>query len=349
VTAGQEPAPGGALGVAVLGQGWWGRAVVRALAGSDKLRVVTTVDKPRVPAPNDAGSAVEFARAHGVGFTTDYAAALRDDAVEAVVLCTPHSQHTDQVARAAEAGKHVFCEKPLALTRREAAASIAVCAANGVVLGLGYEHRFKPPMIELARLVEAGELGRIMECEATFSTDVRGGATADNWRKSDAEAPCGPLTSTGIHALDLCVGVLGAPETVVASRRRNVRPAPADALSILMGFRNGADAVITALSGTPFSVRFAVFGDRGWVELRDKTHPENAEGWVVTTCMRGGAMEIVDWPAATPVLAGLEAFADAARGRMPYPISHDEMLATVAALEATVKSVESGRIEQVEV
>ena len=339
MTDGQMRTGEGKLGVAVVGQGWWGKAVVRALAGSDKIRVVTTVD---------VDPAAEFARERGVGFTTDYGVVLGDAEVEAVILCTPHSLHTDQIARAAGARKHVFCEKPLALTRREAVASVDVCNANGVVLGVGHEHRYKPPVLELARMARSGELGTIMQSEATFTMDNLANLDADNWRRSDTEAPCGPLTSTGIHALDLCVSVHGAAESVVASLRNVAGGADDGALGILVKFKSGADALITALIGPPFSIRFALFGSQGWVEIRDKTHPEAAEGWILTKCLRGGRMESVESPPTSPVLAGLEAFADAACGRAPYPLAQQEMIATISVLEATIKSAASGRIERVE-
>jgi predicted dehydrogenase len=330
----------GTLGVAVVGQGWWGRAIVRVLDASHSMRVVTTVDVDPI--------AEEFARERGVGFTTDYGAALGDEAVEAVILCTPHSLHTDQIARAARAGKHVFCEKPLALTRREAVASVEICNASGVVIGVGHEHRFKPPTLELARMVRSGELGTIMQSEATFTMDNLANLDADNWRRSGAEAPCGPLTATGVHALDLCVSVHGVAESVIASLRSVDGGAVDGALGIMLTFRSGAGALITSLIGPPFSVRFAVFGTQGWVEIRDKTHPETPEGWILTKCMRGGRMESVESPSASPVLANLEAFAAAAHGRAPYPIAQEEMIATISALEAIIISAASGQIVQVE-
>ncbi|WP_289460261.1 Gfo/Idh/MocA family protein, partial [Klebsiella pneumoniae] len=73
----------------------------------------------------------------------DYAEVLADPSIDAVILTTPNSLHTAQVAAAARAGKHVFCEKPLALTQAEAAASVAICAKHGVQLGLGHERRFE--------------------------------------------------------------------------------------------------------------------------------------------------------------------------------------------------------------
>ena len=330
----------GKLDVALVGLGWWGKAMVRALEGSDKMRLVTAVDIDPATA--------EFARGRGVGFTTDYDAALGDEAVEAVILCTPNALHTDQVARAARAQKHVYCEKPLALKRREALASVEICKANGVLLGVGHELRFKPPVLELAGMLSSGELGTIMQSEVTFSTDNLGDLPADHWRRSEAQAPCGPLTATAVHGLDLCVSVHGAAESVVASLRKMAGPAVDDSLSILVHFKDGADALITSLSGSPFSARFAVFGTKGWVQVSDKAHPEEPEGWILTKRMRGGRMESVESPPVNLVQASLEAFADAVCGRAPYPIAQQDMIETIAILEAIVKSAASGRIEQVE-
>ena len=115
------------------------------------MRVVKAVDT--VPA------AGEWARSQGVEFTTDYAAAAGRPEVGGVILCTPHTMHTAQVVAAAAAKKHVFCEKPLALTRRDALTEVEACKANGVVLAVGHEHRFKPVLQDVLRMVKSGELG----------------------------------------------------------------------------------------------------------------------------------------------------------------------------------------------
>lgn len=99
---------------------------------------------------------------------------------------------------------------------------------------------------------------------------------------------------------------------------------------------------------TPFDGRFAVYGNKGWAEVRDKAHPEAPEGWTLTTVKRGSLPHIVSFPPAKAVLANLEAFADAAAGRAPYPVPQAEMIANVCALEAIIRSAASGRVEAVE-
>jgi predicted dehydrogenase len=120
-----------------------------------------------------------------------------------------------------------------------------------------------------------------------------------------------------------------------------------DTLGILLNFNSGANALITALWSSPFTNRFTVFGTQGWAEVRDKAHPEKAAGWTLTKCSRDGEITSVEYPAMSPVLANLEAFADAVAGRAAYPITPGEMVATVAALEAIGKSAITDQIAQV--
>jgi predicted dehydrogenase len=329
------------LEVAVVGLGWWGRTIVSLLAGSTRMRVVRAVE------PDPAAAA--FAAQHGMPCTAGFADALADPAVRGVVLCTPHTMHADQIVEAAQAGKHVFCEKPLSLTRADAQRALAACEAAGIALGVGHERRFEPGIAELRRLIAAGEIGRPLQIEANFSQDKFLSMPADNWRLSAAEAPGGPLTATGIHLVDLSVSVLGRPERAFASvRQLGSHLVNGDTLGALLTFRGGGHALLSAILATPFDGRFAVYGSEGWFEVRDKAHPEHPEGWVLTHCRRGRAPQRREIPPAPAVLANLEAFADAALGGTPYPMTREEMLATVSALEAIVRSAKSGQAEAVE-
>ena len=328
------------LDVAVIGLGWWGRIITATLAESTKLRVRRAVD-------SDA-KAAQWAGQRGIAASTDLAEALADPAVKGVVLCTPHTLHTEQIARAAAAGKHVFCEKPLALARADVEASVRRCNEAGVVLAVGHERRFEPPMLEVKRLARAGALGTLLQIEASFSQDKFLALPPANWRLDAREAPAGPMTATGIHQLDLAIGLLGPAERVFASVRQLGSPlVNGDTLGVLVIFKSGANLLLSAMLATPFAGRFALYGNEGWVEVRDKAHPEAPEGWVLTRCRRGGKPESRDYPAASAVRENLEAFADAAEGRTPYPVPQEEMIANIAALEAIFRSAASGRVEPV--
>jgi predicted dehydrogenase len=331
------------LRTAVVGLGWWGRIISQTIAShSRKLRVVRGVDP-------DLAAAGAFAKPLGFPVSERLEDALRDPEVEAVVIATPHTLHEDQIVAAARAGKHVFAEKPLGLTLASARRSIDACHAAGVVLGIGHERRFEPPQAELRKLCETGELGTLMQIEANFSHDKFIGLPPDNWRLSPEQAPAGGMTATGIHLLDLAITLLGPASRVLAHSRTLASGLPAgDSLSVLVEFRSGASATINVMMATPFVSRFAAFGSRGWVEIRDKTHVENPAGWLLTRAEPGCAPTTVDYGKAMPVLTNLEAFADAVRGVAPYPIPAVQMLRTVAALEAVFRSARSASLEPVE-
>ena len=329
------------LGIAVIGLGWWGRVIVPLAKSSTKLRVVAVAD----PDP----AAAQVAGQQSVPLAKSYEDVLENPGVEGVVLCTPHTLHTDQIVRAANAGKHVFCEKPLSLSRKEVLRAVEACNQNGVKLAVGHEKRFEPPIHELMRMAKSGELGTPLQIEANFVQDKFLSLPPDNWRLSAKEAPAGPMTATGIHLLDLSIGVMGPAERVLASvKTLGSELRNGDTLGILVNFRSGANALLSAILATPFDGRFAVYGSKGWAEVRDKAHPESPRGWTLTTHLRGGEKQTQDYPPAKAVLANLEAFADAAMGGAPYPVPQAEMIANVSALEAIFRSAANGNAERVD-
>lgn len=329
------------LNVAVVGMGWWGKTIVPLLKTSSRITINTVVEI-------NPASIADFAKKHGMKVVDSLDAVLKDPGIQGVVLCTPHTQHTDQIVAAATAGKHVFCEKPLSMTRSDVLRAIKAVNDNGVVLAVGHERRFEPPILETMRVIKSGELGTPLQIEANFSQDKFLTLAADNWRLSGKEAPAGPMTATGIHLLDLSVGVFGEAERVFASvKQLGSQLVNGDTLAILVSFRNGGHALISAILATPFEGRFAVYCSKGWIEVRDKTHPEAPEGWVLTKTLRGGKKEVREFPPAPNVLANLEAFADAAEGRAPYPVPQSQMIANISALEAIFQSASTGTIVDV--
>ncbi len=333
-----HPAPtaGRRVQVGLVGYGWWGKTIARQLATSPWLQVTAVAE---VDATARAAMAADPLLS-GVAVHASADSLIAQSGLEAVILCTPHPQHAAQIVAAAEAGLHVFCEKPLCLTLQEAQRAVAACAQRDRVMGIGHERRFEPEVIALRQLIADGTLGAVLQIEANFSQDKFFALPKDNWRLSNAHAPVGPLTATGIHLVDLSIAVLGPCEQVWArlatlgSDFEN-----GDTLAVMMAFASGANAMISAVLATPFEGRFAVYGSKGWVEIRDRTHPENPTGWDITTVMRGHPPQTRFAAPSPSVRDNLEAFAQAVRGVRPYPVTEQEMLANVAALEAIMLSV----------
>ena len=324
------------VNVAVVGLGWWGQVLITLMKKSANFKVVKGMKR-------NPATVADFAREHGFEVISDYNAVLKDPSVQAVLLCTPHTLHTGQLIAAAQAGKHVFCEKPLSMTRADAQRAIAAVNANKVVLAVGHEHRFEPPILDLMRVVKSGELGTPLQIEANFSQDKFLTLPADNWRLTPDEAPAGPMTATGIHILDLSVGVFGAADSVLCSvKQLGSALTNGDTLAALVSFKKGGHALLTAILATPFDGRFAVYCSKGWIEVRDKAHPSTPAGWTLTKVVSGDTRTSVEYSPASSVAANLDAFADAVEGRAPYPVTQEEMIANIAALEAIIESAKTG-------
>lgn len=330
--------------VGLVGYGWWGKIIAKQIATSKHLTLVAVVE-----VDESLRHQMGFdATLKGVQVLSSFDAFLQMTELEAVILCTPHLQHADQIVHAVQAGKHVFCEKPLCLTFSDAQRAIQSCVQHKRVLGIGHERRFEPSVIALRKEIEAGVFGTILQIEANFSQDKFFALPKDNWRLSNKHAPVGPLTATGIHLVDLAIAVLGPAESVWARlATRGSYFENGDTLGIMLAFPGGANALISAMLATPFEGRFAVYGSKGWFEIRDRKHPENPTGWDIKRIMQDQE-PVTSFAYQSPtVLANLEAFGMAIRGEQAYPVTHTEMLANVAALEAIMKSVVSKSIERI--
>jgi predicted dehydrogenase len=320
---------------AVAGLGWWGKHIVRRMAGSEVVEITTAVETNPGHAP--------FALEHGLRFRHDLADALADPEIDAVILATPHSLHTAQVAAAAAAGKHVFCEKPLALTRADAEASVAACRKAGVVLGIGHERRYEPGMLEIERLVREGALGTIMHVEADFSHAKLANVPPGDWRTAPKDAPAAGMTAMGIHLTDAFVHLFGPVAEVFAMTAARVAyPDNGDVISAQVRFASGATGHFKAILVTSLYINFTVFGSEGWAELRNHTHPDTPGPATLTVHMRDGKREQRDYEWVDTVRANIEAFGRAARGEAAYGFTDAEKIGNISTLEAICRSVATG-------
>ena len=260
--------------IALVGMGWWGRKMLDVLAAVPaEIRVVRAVEPNLQPVRELCGT-------RGIALSADYADVLNDPAVEAVVLATPHGLHEAQIAQAVAAGKHVFCEKPLALTKAGAERAVALRRDAGRVLGMGHERRWAPPVADLLAQADAGALGRIHQIEANFRHDKFLTLDRDNWRLKPDQAPAGGMTATGIHLLDLSVRLLGPAESVLCICEQLSSDLPqGDTVAAFAKFRGGGTSYVSASLANPFMSRLTVYGARGWIDIRDKADVEAPAGW----------------------------------------------------------------------
>jgi predicted dehydrogenase len=330
--------------------GWWGRTLVESGQGSDFIRFVagaTRTVSPEVKA---------FADTNKLRLADSFEALLKDSNVQAVVLCTPHSMHTQQVIAAAQAGKHVFCEKPFALTKNDAERAVEATRKAGVALGLGYNRRFHPEMTKLRDRIRSGALGTVLHVEATMTFANALLLKPTQWRAHREETPCGGLTPMGVHAIDGMIDLCGAIDQVYCqSFRRVVEVDSDDTTSILFRMKEGMSGYLGTLTATGPGFSFQVFGSKGWVRLEGMTHVAGASSEERRTRLFGtckfqpakGDAEV--WQAETLDIGRvtLDAFARAASGGSAFPIPVDEMVHGASVTEAIVRSAASGKVEKV--
>jgi predicted dehydrogenase len=312
---------------AIIGLGWWGKNIADAVQGkSAKLQFVHGVTQ-------ELDATREYAKTKGFRLSATLEEALADPEVQAVVLATPHSLHADQVVQVARAGKAVFCEKPLSLTRADAQRAVDACKTAGVPIGVGQNKRFWPSTVEMRRVVASGALGRIMHVEGHYSNEHSSKFFAP-WRDLPSETPGAGMTGTGIHILDAFANIAGPAEKITAQFIAHREGAdPRDTVSVLFKFKNGISGFLGAVRASPLYFRVHVFGDEGSVEALDETR--------TIIRLKGGKTEVKDFPKIDSVLAEIDAFADAVAGVAPYPITTAEMVNTIASFEAIINSIKA--------
>jgi predicted dehydrogenase len=324
---------------AIVGLGRWGQNLVDCTQGkTDKLRF--TVGVARTPEKARA-----FADKHGLALVADYAVALGDPSLDAVVLATPHTQHAEQVVAAARAGKHVFTDKPFALTVASAEAAVNACAAAGRVLAVGFNWRYQPALREIRRMVRDGRLGRLLHIEGNFNGPSVYRFPKAHWRQQPEEGPAGGMTGRGVHVIDAMLYLAGPVESVVAqSARLALDYGLDDTTSMLLRFRSGTTGYLGTVIATAEGWRLQVLGSKGWAMVGSIPHLHT---WSLTTCMVDAPPTVIDYPQGSSERAELEGFAAAIEGGEAYACPPDDALHGVAVLEAIVRSARSGRREAI--
>ncbi len=339
------------LNAAIVGLGWWGKTLVESVQGTSESICF------RAGATRTLSPEVEaFAHDQNFKLADSLETLLTDSKLNAIVLATPHSIHASQVIAAAKAGKHVFCEKPFALTRNDAESAATAIQKAGVTLGLGYNRRFHPEMIKLRERIRTGELGTVMHVEATMTFANALLLKPSQWRAQRDETPCGGLTPMGVHAIDGMIDLCGPIESVFCqSFRRVVELDSDDTTSILFRMSEGMSGYLGTMTATGPGFSFQVFGSKGWVRLEGMTHVAGASSEERRTRLFGtckfqpakGAPDVWEAEALDVTRAALESFADAAGNGSAFPIPVDQMIHGAAVTEAVVRSASSGNVEKV--
>jgi predicted dehydrogenase len=317
------------INTAIVGLGWWGKTLVKAARDfGAPLNFTRGVSL-------EPDTVRDFAAEQKLQLGTSFEEVLADPAVQAVILATPHSKHRAQVEAAAAAGKHIYCEKPFALSKADAEAALAAVKRAGVVIAVGHHFRLLPSLRVLAELKEQGAFGTIMHVEGNYSHDWLANYPADSWRLALDESRAGGMTGMGIHVLDCFRDLVGPMKRISAlSKSRVLDVAAGDTTAALIEFENGATGTLGTTIKTPFRWRIAVFGENCWAEAAGETR-------VIMRRAGESDPQVIDRPHDNHLGRNLDYFAKAVLGQGAFPIPPAGILQTAAALEAVFKSADA--------
>jgi predicted dehydrogenase len=324
--------------VAAVGIGWWSGELADAIPRGTNLKLVTCAT--RSPEKRAA-----FATKYGCRQAESYEAVLKDGEVEGVLLTTPHTLHADHVVAAAEAGKHVFVEKPFTLTVSDGRRATEACRRAGVVLAVGHGRRRQGANRALKKLIEDGSLGRVVQLEANISSDSGFKMKPGGWRTDPREQPAGAMTGLGIHHVDTYQYLLGPIARVAAfSARQVLRGIDIyDTTGIIFEFSSG----VLGYLGTGFVVAnrtnlLVVHGTEGQVRAEGETSRlslwKRGESQASTV-----TVQPVDW-----IAEQLAEFGRCVRDGGRPEVGGEEGTANVAVLEAIIESTRTGKAALVE-
>jgi predicted dehydrogenase len=333
------------IGVAIVGAGFMGGAHAANYAAlADRVRVKWVCSRSEERAGKVAGPV-------GAEVTLDLEEVLRDPEVDAVDVCVPTPLHRDVTERALAAGKHVFLEKPIALTLEEADAIVDAAERSGRTLMVGLVLRFWPEYVELARRLAAGDLGRPL---AISTHRLSPPADWNEWM-ADRSQSGGVAVDLLVHDFDQMNRLLGKPRSVFA---REPTPGHVIATVAYDGAEGMAEGSMRMPGSYPFSSNIRVLCEEGAAEYAFRATPaaegEGNIGGVDPTARglrlyRSGAEpETVTPEAVDPWGPEIAYFVECVeQGRHPEEGTGEQAREALRVALAANRSLESGRPETV--
>jgi 1,5-anhydro-D-fructose reductase (1,5-anhydro-D-mannitol-forming) len=212
----------------------------------------------------DRGRADAFAEQFGVKYAyTDYDEMLANPEVDAVFIATPNGQHYEQVLAAAQAGKQILCDKPMALSATQAATEVEACERAGVKLGINFHNRHLPWVRDVRQLIADGVIGDVV----TIHVEASAGVTPPvDWRDDRKLAGLGTVYSQGVHVLDFLGWIQDSQAVEVAAMfdDQGGRWQVETEAMVLMRFANGSKAYLNCNQTNGYARNdISIYGTRG--------------------------------------------------------------------------------------
>ena len=303
--------------------------VIPGIRGAERCRVVAIASRDPERG-REVADLLQIPRAHG-----SYEALLADPEVDAVYVPLPNHLHAEWTIRAAGAGMHVLCEKPLALDASEAERMVDACAAGGVLLMEAFMYRLHPSWAAVREIVASGRIGHLRAIQSWFSyfnDDARN-------IRNIPEYGGGALMDIGCYPINVARMLFGAEPAAVASVVRRDPQMGIDTLtSAVLEFPDGGQSAFTVCIRCEDYQRVHVVGSEGRIEVEIPFNiPPDRETRVLLTS--GGdpplapATETLVFPAADQYTIQAELFGRAVMGGGDFPVPASDAVANMRVIE----------------
>jgi predicted dehydrogenase len=269
-----------ALGIGLIGTGYMGKC--HALAWNAVAAVFGDVPRPRLAVLAESSQDLAETKARELGFeraTGDWRSLVTDPAVDVVSVTTPNAFHPEMAIAALEAGKHVWCEKPMATRLQDAERMLAAARASGAVAALGYNYIQNPIIRLIRRLLDEGRIGDVNHVRLEMDEDFMADPEAHFYWKSEATSGHGALDDFGVHAFSLIWTLFGGVRRVCGHMAKPYADRPVqgggrravetyDIATALIELESGASGVIAlnrSAWGRKGRIFVQLFGSKGTI------------------------------------------------------------------------------------
>jgi predicted dehydrogenase len=316
------------------------KKVIPAMRASDHSRVVAIASRDKQKA-DAAAKALDIARAYG-----SYEELIADPGVEAIYNPLPNHLHVPWSIRAAEAGKHVLCEKPIALSAAEARDLLAARDRSGVLIGEAFMVRTHPQWLGVRQLVESGRIGELRLVVGHFSYFRRD----PNDIRSRPDWGGGAMMDIGCYPITLSRWLFNAEPVEVTGQLEHDPDMRVDCLgSALLRFPNGQASFTCGGQLAPHQ-RMQILGTTARIEVEIPFNAPSDRGCRILvddgSQFAGASAEWIEFPAVDQYTLQADQFSDAIRGHGSVPVSIEDAIANMAVIDAVFASAKSRRWER---
>ena len=327
---------GAPLRVACIGMGWWSDVLADAIKRSGKLKIMSCFSRSEEKRQ-------KFAAKYGGRPSPSFEAILADREIEAIINTTPNDVHLETTRAAAEAGKHVFLDKPIANTVSEGRAIAECCRKAGVVLALGYQRRRESHFRWIKRQIDEGAFGKLVNAEANISRDRLGQIDLTSWRYTAKGMPGGVMLQIGIHYTDVLEYLLGPVKAVSGRFVQLVLPGDnPDVASLVMEHENGALSTLNASYASASEYYLMnIYG-------KEASAYYDLHGGLRVLKRGDGHATQVPFEKNDTFVEELEEFAAAVRGKGAPEMGGEQATNSLAVVRAGILSAREGRRVEIE-